>query len=241
MEISVGHQPKRKKNDTTRKVFTENYCLLIKFEINRNRIFLFNLQQKIIFSLFCILAYLGIYIHVYVVSCFSPVSFFATQWTITCQAPLSVEFSRQEYWSRLLFPPPGDLPGPRIEPVSLTYIPVSLHPALADRFFTTSTTQEALSIYVTHLLRERSRQMYPFSSMKEVKRLKCIQGQDFLCCSVIGTPCFHFRAHGFDPCLGNQDPAYPTAPRRTKQNKNYLSLYLSTTIIHTYVVTDYLL
>ena len=37
----------------------------------------------------------------------------------TCQAPLSMEFSRQEYWSGLPFPPPGDLPDPGIEPVSL--------------------------------------------------------------------------------------------------------------------------
>ena len=40
-------------------------------------------------------------------------------WTVACQAPLSMEFSRQEYWSGLLCPPPGDLPDPRIEPVSL--------------------------------------------------------------------------------------------------------------------------
>ena len=40
---------------------------------------------------------------------------FATTWTVACQAPLSKEFSRQGYWSGLLFPPPGDLPNPRIE------------------------------------------------------------------------------------------------------------------------------
>ena len=39
-------------------------------------------------------------------------------WIITCQAPLSLEFSRQEYWSGLLCPPPGDLPDPGIKPVS---------------------------------------------------------------------------------------------------------------------------
>ena len=44
------------------------------------------------------------------------------------QAPLSVGFSRQEYWSGLPFPPPGDLPHPGIEPVS---------PLLTGRFFTT--------------------------------------------------------------------------------------------------------
>ena len=56
-----------------------------------------------------------------------------------CQAPLSMEFSRQEYWRGLTFPPPGDLPNPGIEPVSLT------SPALVDGFFTTSTTWEASS------------------------------------------------------------------------------------------------
>ena len=39
-------------------------------------------------------------------------------WTVACQAPLSMEFSRQEYWSGLPFHPPGDLPDPWIEPVS---------------------------------------------------------------------------------------------------------------------------
>ena len=39
-------------------------------------------------------------------------------WTIACQASLSVEFSRQLYWSRLLFPTPGDLPDAGIKPVS---------------------------------------------------------------------------------------------------------------------------
>ena len=49
-------------------------------------------------------------------------------WTVTSQAPLTMEFSRQAYWSGLPFPPPGDLPDPWIKPVS---------PALAGRFFTT--------------------------------------------------------------------------------------------------------
>ena len=46
----------------------------------------------------------------------SVVSDFATPWTITCQAPLSMGFSRKEYWSGLPCPPPGDLPNPGIEP-----------------------------------------------------------------------------------------------------------------------------
>ena len=61
----------------------------------------------------------------------------ATPWTVACQVLLSMEFSRQEYWSRLPCPFPGDLPDPGIKPVSLK------SPALAREFFTTSTTWEA--------------------------------------------------------------------------------------------------
>ena len=43
-----------------------------------------------------------------------------TPWSVVCRAPLSVGFSRQEYWSGLPFPPPGDLPNPGIEPRSPT-------------------------------------------------------------------------------------------------------------------------
>ena len=64
-----------------------------------------------------------------------------TLWTIACQAPLSMGFSRQEYWSGLPYSPPGDLPDPGIKPSSL------MSPALADRFFTTSATWEARLIY----------------------------------------------------------------------------------------------
>ena len=48
----------------------------------------------------------------------SGVQLFATPWTVAYQAPLSMEFSRQEYWSGLSFPSPGDLPDPGIEPGS---------------------------------------------------------------------------------------------------------------------------
>ena len=48
----------------------------------------------------------------------SRVQLFATLWTVAYQAPLSVGFSRQEYWSGLPFPSPGDLPNPGIEPGS---------------------------------------------------------------------------------------------------------------------------
>ena len=48
----------------------------------------------------------------------SGVQLFEIPWTLTVQAPLSTELSRQEYWSELLFPSPGDLPNPEIEPRS---------------------------------------------------------------------------------------------------------------------------
>ena len=55
-------------------------------------------------------------------------------WTVARQAPLSMGFSRQEYWSGLPCPPPGDLPDPGIEPTSL------VSAELAGGFFTTSAT-----------------------------------------------------------------------------------------------------
>ena len=71
--------------------------------------------------------------HVCMLSHFSRVRLFATPWTVAWQAPLSMGFSRQEYWSGLPCPS-GDLPDPGIEPVSFR------SPALAGRFFTTSAT-----------------------------------------------------------------------------------------------------
>ena len=56
--------------------------------------------------------------HVYMLSHFSHFRLFATLWTIALQAPPSMGFSRQEYWSALPFPSPGDLPDPEIKPVS---------------------------------------------------------------------------------------------------------------------------
>ena len=50
----------------------------------------------------------------------------ATPWLVACQAPLSMGFSRQEYWSGLPFPSPGDLPDPGIEPRSPALQPDSL-------------------------------------------------------------------------------------------------------------------
>ena len=69
---------------------------------------------------------------------FCQVQLFAVPWTIAHQALLSMEFSRQEYWSGLPFPPAGDLPDPGIELAS---------PALAGGFFPTEPPGKPLMEY----------------------------------------------------------------------------------------------
>ena len=68
----------------------------------------------------------------------SCVPLFVTPWTVAHQAPLSMEFSQQEYWNGLSFPSPGDLPHPGIEPGSFE------SPALAGGFFTIILREKAL-------------------------------------------------------------------------------------------------
>ena len=78
---------------------------------------------------------------------FSRVQLFATPWTVARQTPLSMGFSRQECWSGLPCPPPGDLPDPGME----LEFPIS--PALAGGFFTTNATWEQnLIIHPLHIL-----------------------------------------------------------------------------------------
>ena len=82
-------------------------------------------------------------VHVCVCVCMlSHVQLFATPCTVAHQAPLSMEFSRQEYWSGLPFPTPRDLPDPGIKPLSPAF------PALAGRFFTASATWEVPHIFI---------------------------------------------------------------------------------------------
>ena len=65
----------------------------------------------------------------YMLNYFSHIQLFVTPWTIALQAPLSIRLSRQEYWSGLPFPPPGELSNPGIKPTC---------PALAGQSFTAS-------------------------------------------------------------------------------------------------------
>ena len=104
--------------------------------------------------LFLIL-YINIYIYIHLYACiYTDICVLAkslqsyttlvTLWTIAYQAPLFMRFSRQEYWSGLTCPPPGDLPNPGIKRMSL------MSPALPGRFFTTSASWEARTHTHTH-------------------------------------------------------------------------------------------
>ena len=92
--------------------------------------------QALLWNLFRTLQNYAFFISIPLPHVFSPswasilscVRLFVTSWTVARQAPLSMEFSRQKYWSGLPFPSPGDLPNPGIEATS---------PVLADIFFTT--------------------------------------------------------------------------------------------------------
>ena len=101
---------------------------------------------------------------------FSRVRLFVALWTVAHQAPLSMGFSRQEDWSGVPCPPPGDLPKAGIEPPPLT------SPALAGSFFTTSTTWEAhgvLTLNAKYLL-FYSWAVSPFIPMSQMKKWKLI-------------------------------------------------------------------
>ena len=74
------------------------------------------------------MVYISPHLNFVVVQSLSHVRLFATPWTVAHQAPLSMVFPRQEHWSELPFPSPGDLPNPGINPA---------FPALAGGFFTT--------------------------------------------------------------------------------------------------------
>ena len=91
-----------------------------------------------------------------------------TPWTVAHQAPLPMGFSRQEYWSGLLFPPPGDLPNSSIQPKS------SAFPALVGRVFNTETPG-------------KSSTSIQFSSVAQ----SCLTVCDPTDCSMPGLPVHH--------------------------------------------------
>ena len=137
------------------------------------------------------------------------------------QVPLSMGFSRQEYWSGLLPPPPGDLPHPGIEPTSL------ISPALAGWFFITSITREAqFSLVgpnkeVTHWIQSIHLSFHPFYP----KCCKCMavdgkvwEARAKSCCTSLAPsgllcPVLIFK-HQLHPRLPQStEPARPGEPR----------------------------
>ena len=93
-----------------------------------------HLPPSLLLSSFCASS------HLPVISHFSHVRLCETLWTVAHQAPLTMEFSRREYWSGLPRPSPGDLPDPGIKSASLT--------SLALTFFTTSATRVGPSLTI---------------------------------------------------------------------------------------------
>ena len=89
-----------------------------------------------------------------------------TPLTVARQAPLSMEFSRQKYWSGLLCPPPGDFPNPGIEP---------LFPALAGRFFTSESLGKT-QLYLNRNTKERCGKAADNGNLKLSRSINCILG-----------------------------------------------------------------
>ena len=102
-------------------------------------------------------------------------------WTVAHQAPLSMEFSRQEYWSALPCPPPGDLSNLGIEPMSF------ISPALAGGFFTTSSVCEALKSFFA-LLTAISSLSWTLNSKASSGTFACFRIGSTLCGLVCQAP-----------------------------------------------------
>ena len=127
------------------------------FDISLSKIFSRSIHVAVnssisffLWLIFCLCVYIytythtQIHTHVCMPSHFSHVGLFENPWTIGCQAPLSMKFCWQEYWSGLPCPSPEDLLDPGIEPESL------MSPALVALLFTTRATWEAHTHTHTH-------------------------------------------------------------------------------------------
>ena len=106
-------------------------------------------------------------------------------------APLSMEFSRQEYWSRLPFPPPGNLPDSGIKPAC---------PALAGGSITTTTTWEGGIFITSPLWSFSSIQLWTYCCYNERKRCKKLSFR-----KIKGTKCSHYIGEWFMVQLSQQN------------------------------------
>ena len=120
-------------------------------------------------------------------------------WTVAHQAPLSMEFSRQERWTVLPFPPPGDPPNPRIEPTC----PAS--PELADRLFTAMPPGES-SLYERVLISASELLFRNFKS----SRLVILEAWQLQRGNL--TPKAHLLNPAVEACRGGAIPGSPTLP-----------------------------
>ena len=123
-------------------------------------------------SWLCLLLPLSIPLRACMLSCFSCFRLFATLCkefaTVAYQDPLSMGFSRQEYWSGLPFPPPGDLPDPGIKPAS---------PALAGGFFTPRATWESSAfIYLSWKLTRYLQRFFFSAVLHSIQNLSSLTG-----------------------------------------------------------------
>ena len=98
---------------------------------------------------------------------FQPCLTLCNSFAIACQVPLSMEFSRQECWSELPCPPPGDPPNPGIKPESL------LSPALAGGFFITSSPWKPKKCREAVNLRENYRVEFKSHSWQMFEKKNC--------------------------------------------------------------------
>ena len=93
-------------------------------------------------------------------------SVFVASWTVGCQVPLSTGFSRQEYWRGLPCLPPGDIPDPGMESISL------LSPASSGEFFTTRVTWGTCHISKQRMLQSSSHHIRAVPKGQALRRLK---------------------------------------------------------------------
>ena len=117
-------------------------CSKAKYSMSLKCIWLLRIKVKICLTIFVMFLSLC--------ARFSRAQLFVIPWTVACQAPLTMGFSRQEHWSGLPRPPPGDLLDPGIEPES------SLAPEFAGEFFTTEPPGRPYVCIYRHIYRASS-------------------------------------------------------------------------------------
>ena len=115
--------------------------------------------------------------------------------TAACQFPLSVGFSRREYWSGLPFPPPGDLPNPGVDPESL------VSPALVGGFFTTGATWEAPCNSGHPVNVDWRNETSPLSHRWRASRLPSARNETDQFFNFSGFPPLHLLSYNHQPIL----------------------------------------